>query len=351
MKKLLSVFFAVVFAVSVLLPTAGAAEKLTKEESNAQVSDRVDEIEKKYGINITYEIGDNGYATISMNNLETLDSAFSSVTPTVVRQISSYYNKRNGSKIDITYVFASSNYYYNGGVLMAAFERQTSKIYVYQPKTAGQAIISGENPIALVHELGHAYHMMAMEYYGQDKMRGEWEKFNRGIAYDKMSGDRNPDETVFISGYAGTTFEEDFAETFAHTFARNRAGTGFKNLLSNGSNATGLGQKVRYIEKLLPVYLKDTEKSVENFRKIYSTPTSMTFEGLKFSGEYLQYIGYPQPKNILQGILGALRMTAEKSTWVRNLGAWRVVDRYNNTYFLFPGGTWTSTDGVMSNVA
>lgn len=351
MKKIISALFFVILTVSVIILPAHAADKLPPEESNAQITQKVEEIQKKYGIDITYGIKNNGYATISLNNLETLDRAFSTVTPTIVKQISKYYKEHNGSKLEITYVFSSNSYNYNGGILMAAFDRASSRIYVYLPKSAGQAIISGENPIALVHELGHAYHLMAVNEYGYNSMLGEWEEFNDGISYNLDAGDVNPDKHIFISSYASTSFEEDFAETFAHAFVRNRAGTGFSSLLSNNSGLTGLGNKVHFIEELLPQCFSNYQQAVKNYKKVYSAPASMAFEGLTFSGEYLQYIDYPQPRNILKGLLNGLNITSDKTTWVRDIGAWRVIDPHGNMYFIFPGGIWMSVGDSGRNAA
>lgn len=340
MKKILSILFSVLFAVLIPAFPVAAAEKLPPAENNAGISAQAKAIEERYGIGITYPIGSDGYAAITMNNLETLDLAFGTVTPSVVKQVSKYYQERNGRKIEINYIFSDSGYNYNGGVLMAAFEQSTSKIFVFLPAKAGRAIISGENPIALVHEFGHAFHLMCIEKNTMQKMRDEWLKFNRGNKYNPDLGFLNPDEDIFISGYASTSYEEDFAEVFAHTFVRSASGTGFKSRLSQDSKMTGLGQKVDYVEKLLASSLTNVQEALNNYHRIYKTASSTTFEGVKFSGEYLQYIGYPQPKNILKGILNELNLVSEKSTWVRSLGAWRVVDRNGSTFFIFPGGSW-----------
>lgn len=341
-KKILSIALTLAVILSMMIFPAGAADKLSPEENNKQISTRAKELEKKFGIDITYPTKDNGYAQITMNNLETLERAFDTATPHLVKQISSYYEKRNGSKININYVFSKEGFGYNGGVLMAAFERSTSMIYVFLPANSGTAIISGENPIAIVHELGHAFHLMCVDKYGMDKMRAEWSKFNAGISYNPYGGFNNPDKKVFITGYASTSFEEDVAEIFAHSFVRIYAGTGFKNHIYSNGKLTNLGQKVAYVERLINTYISQPQSVIANYRRVYSTPTSMTFEGVKFSGEYLQYIGYPQPPNILNTILRELDIAPKKSTWVRKLGAWRVTDQYGDMFFIFPGGSWSS---------
>lgn len=351
MKKLLSVLIAIVFVISmsvtgVYAADSTAAEKTSSSEkadsadANGKIASSAKKLESKYGISIKYPKKKNGDAMISMNNIETLDLAFSTMTPEVVKQISSYYEKKNGRKIQIEYYFSDSDYNYNGGILMAAFEPRTSKVYVFLPSQAGRAIISGENPIAIVHEMGHAFHLMCMDLYGKEQMKTEWMKFNGNQRYNSSGLNANFNKTVFISSYATTKYEEDFAETFGHLFVRSTAGTGFRTQLSKDSKTTGLGKKVNYIEKLIGTYMKNPANAIENLRRIYDTPTELAFEGIVFYGETLQYIGYPQPKNILKGILNGYGITSKKSTWVRKLGAWRIVDTNGDMYFIFPGGAW-----------
>lgn len=315
-----------------------SAEKVDSADTNKKLASSVKALESKYGISIKYPKKKNGEAMITMNNIETLDRAFSTMTPEVVKQVSSYYEKKNGRKIEVEYYFSNSDYSYNGGVLMAAFQPRTSNIFVFLPSQAGRAIISGENPIALVHEMGHAFHLMCMDLYGEQQMRSEWATFNGNQKYNNNGLNEHFSKTVFISSYATTKYEEDFAETFGHLFVRTAAGTGFRTQLTKNSEATGLGRKVKYIEKLLNTYIKNSGQAVENLRRIYNTPTDLAFEGLVFYGETLQYIGYPQPKNILKGILNGLNIDSQKSTWVRALGAWRVIDTNGDMYYIFPGG-------------
>ena len=298
-------------------------------------------LEKKYGITITYDVN-NGKPAITNNSLQTLDKSLSNMTDTLVRQVSAYYEQRNGRKLDVTYITSYDTYVLGGAILQAAFEERTSRIYIFVPSHGGKAILSGESPVAFVHEFGHAFHMMAQRVYGRDKMLGEWSAFNKGHRYNQRMAHANPDDTVFVSAYSIYSFEEDFAEVFAHTFVRNAPGTGFKHKLSHNSAPTGLGQKVAYMEQMIKLVLKDTDKAIGNFRRIYETPTSVKYEGLTFSGEHLQYSGYPQPRNILSGILAELGRKSQKSTWIRSLGAWRVIDQNNEMLYIFPGGVWAS---------
>lgn len=355
MKKLLSMCIAILLVISMSVIPAYAADSAAEkapassadkaasesaEDSNEKIAESAKKIETKYGISIKYPKNRDGDAMISMNNIETLDRSLNTMTPGLVKQVSSYYEKKNGRRIEFVYYFADSDYSYGGGVLMAAFEPKSSKIYVFLPTKAGRAIISGENPIALVHEVGHAFHLMCMDLYGEQKMTSEWTKLNGSYRYDSQGLNNNFNESVFISAYATTKYEEDFAETFAHAFVRTAAGTGFYKQLSKNSEPTTLGKKVSYIEKQINTYINNPEQAIENLRKIYKTPMNMTFEGITFYGDNLQYIGYPQPKNILKGIMNGLGLKSQKSTWVRSLGAWRVVATDGEMYYIFPGGAW-----------
>jgi hypothetical protein len=299
------------------------------------------ELEKKFGMDIVYPARTNGSPAITMNNLETLDRAFSNMGGPMAREVSRYYERRNGTRLRIEYVFSGYSYEVKGGVLMAAFEHPHARITVFLPRASGQAIISGENPIALVHEFGHAFHIMCHELRGADGggMRADWLKINEGYAYDPALSFYNPDETVFVSGYAASSFEEDFAETFGHAFARTTSGTGFAERLTDDGYMTPLGEKVEYVRAMLETHLLNHAEAVKNFDRIYETEETFTFEGNRFSGEYLQYMGYPQPRNVLGGILNQLRIESEGATWVRTLGAWRV-NAKGRQYFIFPGGTW-----------
>lgn len=334
MKKILSVMLSLCLILLLYIPTSAAGAEISVPEYAALIED-------KFGITITYAV-ENGKDAISVNTLLTLDKALSNMTGAVVRQVSDYYEQTNGKRLEITYITSENKYVLGGGVLMAAFEKKTSKIYVFMPAEPGKAIISGENPVAFVHEFAHAFHEMAQQLYGREKMRAEWAKFNKGYGYNPRLIAENPNDTVFMSAYSTYSFEEDFAEVFSHTFVRNAPGTGFKDKLSKNSAPTSLGQKVTYVEKLIQFILEDTEQAISNYRRIYDTAVSVRFEGIIFSGEHLQYSGYPQPRNVLEGILNGLKVKAKKATWIRPLGAWRVIDQKDNMLYIFPGGMWMS---------
>ncbi|MCL2035755.1 MAG: hypothetical protein FWG94_13665, partial [Oscillospiraceae bacterium] len=196
MKKVLSVILSVSFLFIMYLPAAGA---------EMTVSEYASSLERKYGITITYDVN-NGKPAITNNSLETLDKSLSNITDTLVRQISAYCEQQNGSKLEIMYITSYGTYVLNGAVIQAAFEEKTSRIYVFIPSHGGEAIISGENPVAFVHEIGHAFHMMAQNIYGRSRMLEEWSEFNKGNKYNRRIALANPDDNVFVTAYSAYSF-------------------------------------------------------------------------------------------------------------------------------------------------
>ncbi len=338
MRRIIALIAAALLLCGSLVFPAFAADP----ESQISVEERARELSGKYGIDITFpKLGD-GAPAITSNNLETLDLAFSNLGTEMVRQVSEYYERRGGSRLKIEYVLASDSYQMRGGVLMAAFEHASARILIFLPKSSGRAIISGENPIALVHEFGHAFYIMCGELGDNNaSLRREWSRMNGGYIYDPYINFINPDETVFVSGYATTSFVEDYAETFGHAFARSQDGVGFAERLSSNGQVTALGNKLALIEEMINTYIDRPEKAVANFRRVYSARSKLDFEGGTFSGEHLQYIGYPQPRNVLNGILSQMGFDEpDAATWVRKLGAWRITED-DKQYFIFPGGIWS----------
>lgn len=68
-----------------------------EQQQNANVDERILQLEQKYGIEITYATDEDGRACIGTGALATLDYALDSVTPTVVKQVSNYYEKRTAA--------------------------------------------------------------------------------------------------------------------------------------------------------------------------------------------------------------------------------------------------------------
>lgn len=319
---------------------AMAADEQTIEQSNAAIAEKAAELEGKYGVGIVYKTNNNGQATITMNSLDTLDRALENVTPVVVKQVSSYYKKVNGQRITFSYVRSSSNLTGSAEAVLAGFDNTTSLIELYIPGSSADVIATGENPISIVHEFGHAFHFMCADLYGSAKLKTDWMQFNGKIDYHPLNIQENPNSRVFVTGYAATMYEEDVAETFAHAFVRNQAGLGFKNKLSTDGKQTALGKKVAFVENLIATYVNEPEQALENYRQIYTTATAINYQGMRFSGDYLQYMGYPQPRYILSGTLSSLEKNKDQAIWLRVIGGWYVREKNGNEIIIFPGGSW-----------
>lgn len=339
MKRMLAWVLASLAALTVIPISAFAADP--------SVAERAAEIEKKYGIAIEYPTGSDGNPVIGNNNLDTLDMALENVTPAAVKEISQYYRDKNGKRLTISYVtadtydYAGSDNFARGNIaLFGEFDDKTSLIRLHIPRSNSSTLASGDAPIAIVHELGHALHVMYTDRYGEAQMEREWLALNESARYDEDNVMQNPNDKLFVSGRAATEYVEDVAETIAHVFVRNQAGQGFKNRLSSGEKQTGLGKKVAYIEQMLSGCLKENASALENYRKIYSTPTSVAYQSLKLSGDYLQYAGYPQPKYVLNGNLRELGVEKSKAAWILPIGGWYVEGTKGERIIVFPGGDW-----------
>lgn len=64
------------------------------------------------------------------------------------------------------------------------------------------------------HEYGHMLHALLKKQYGAGNLKSNWIAYNGGLQYDSSytEGEDNP---VFVTGYASTSYSEDFAETFS----------------------------------------------------------------------------------------------------------------------------------------
>lgn len=339
MKRFLILLCAAILAIGAM-PLGLAASAA----SNSDVAQKKAELESKYGITIQYPISSGGKEAVTVNSLITLDMALENVTPAIVRQVSRYYQEKTGARLTISYRRDSSKLYLGGWLDPAGFDPDQALIVLYLPESTSDVVnMTGENPITIVHEFGHAIHLMLCDLHGYDKMLREWSSYNNGIAYNPNHGVDSPDPTVFLSGYASSMFEEDAAITFGNALIRNRAGLGMTKYLVSNGGYTGLGKKIIYWQNLLQEYLSDTDQIVANLNKTFSTATSMSYQGRSFSGDYLQYMGYPQPRYILNGTLKSLGKQSESAIWLRSLGGWYVREPNGGEIIVFPGGVWCDT--------
>ena len=344
MKRISAAVLSLAVIVTLFAQNVFAAE-LTVEQTNMQIAEMRDELEEKYYIDIDYKIASNGRATVTLNSLTTLDKALNEATPELVRQVSNYYNGLNGRRLRFSYVKSSAVINERDETVLAGFDDTRSLIELYLPSSNDAAMITGESPINILHEFAHAAHIMFMQHYGEKRMREEWTSFNAGQRYDAENIVKNPDDKIFVSGYAATSFHEDVAETLAHALVRNRNGQGMSAKLYSNGQWTGLGKKVRYIESMLEKGFANTAQVLKNYKRVYEATGAVTYQNMRFSGDYLQYIGYPQPRYVLNGTLNRLNKKLESAIWMTDLGGWYVRERGGNEIIVFPGGVWCETPG------
>lgn len=330
--KRLSLFLAI------LLALLGACPAWAAEDKNAKVEEKRLALEQKYNIVIRYDVDQDGTAAIGTGDLATLDVALSPVTAAVVRQVSSYYEQKLGSKL--TFAFQYTRYHQPDAnvEILASFNTETADIELYIPSSSAGTFTTGASPITILHEFAHAYYFMFADKYGKSNMEKEWVAINGGVAYNEGFLAYAYNKVTFMSSYGATSLEEDFAEIFSHAFLRHREGQGFSHRLMNGDRLTALGKKVAFIEKMLPMYLTDTGTAVANLHRIYTNPINLYYQGIKLSGEQLEYVGCTYPRYVLNGILGYYGLKQESNRWIFEIGGWEVKATDGQYYLVFPGG-------------
>lgn len=351
LKRIFSAALTVaVIATGFVLPAQAAQ---STEEHNQAVTTKVAQLEKKYYIDIeyqSYKTNGESKAGIDMAMLNTLDTALGYATPSVVQQVSRYWEQQSGRRINVQYIY--SNMYKTGEVYIGSFAYKTSTIEFYMPPPNSPSVTAYADPLTIVHEFGHAFTMMCMDKYGYEKMMREFSAFNSGYSYNPANILKNPNQRVFVTGYAATMFEEDMAETFANALVRNRTGLGFTGQMSQDGALTSVGRKVRYVENLISKYVTDSAQILENYRKTYKTSGTLVYGDMKFSGLYLQYAGYPETRSMLMGALKyhGIDGIAKSATWIQELGAWSVaVQGYDDEIYLFPDYSFAYNGEIVVN--
>jgi len=309
---------------------------------NYRVEERRAEIEQRFGVNIRYDIDPGGAASIGTGALRILEASLESLTPEVVHQLSDYWQWRTGNRITFSFTYSPFQSYAHiiGGEVLGSFSPSTAVISLFIPAFAADVYISGESPLTVMHELGHAFQMMLFDLHGEERLRTEWESFNGAFSYTgRGNNTSNFNRLTFISQYSTTCHEEDFAEVFAHAFVRHRAGQGFSNVLRyQDGSLTALGRKVNYIEELLAFYFDDTEQMIENYRRVWTAPIVLEYGNLRLSGDYTQYMGFTHPRFVLRSLVDKLDIEMADYQWMRHLGGWIITDTSGQQFAIFPGG-------------
>lgn len=336
-SKAVSVLVSIIIVLAFLVMPVNAAEAPDIQIYNENVAKIAQEIEEKYNIDITYPIRKSGYAAVGAQTLRTLEQSLEYISPELVSEISNYYKKTTNSKQRICVSFEYPPLSLSES-LLASFNTKEGRLRIFIPSSDGGMLISGTNPSAIVHEMGHAFHELAAAGYGEESLASKWDSYNGKYSYS--SGDlKNLDESVFPSPYACSSYNEDFAEVFARAFTANRAGLGISHNLSNSEGkVTGYGKKMLLLKTLISDYVTNNEKALANIEKIYSTPRYLTFGDIKMSGVSLQYIGFAEPNGVYAAIEKSLNIKTANSYWIKEIGGWYVESTKGNKWYAFPGG-------------
>lgn len=333
-------------ALAVLLSCLFCSFPLSAAGQGGNLEQWVNLIEETYGIAIRYDTDQNGEAIIRTRDMMVLDEALSYVTSGIVRQVSSFYEGKTGEKI--TYYYTDKAYDLKNPelIVLGQFDEEKSTVYVYVPSDKG-AYTTGSAPITILHEFAHAYHKMVAGLYGAEKMEREWTALNGDVSNNEGYMVYPYNKTVFISSYAASGYQEDFAETFAHAFVRHKEGLGFSHRIRIGEKQTAIGKKVAYIEALLPRTLNDAQGAVSNLRRVYSAPVFLYYQGVRLSGEDMQFMGYAAPRNVLGSVLSYYGIASDSSKWIKEIGGWQVKSTSGQYYLAFPGGACQTLDSPL----
>jgi hypothetical protein len=333
-KQVISAMLALVLCLGFSLPVMAA--------DNSGVDAKIQVLEQKYDIAIQYEKDPDGSACIGTGTLHTLDHVLEKITPGIVKQVSAHVREKTGRKLTYSFVYKDHfNFALPSNVeAHGVFYEERGLIEILLPSSSAGTYSSGDNPLALAHEFGHALEWVCRSRYGEEKLASEWKALNGGAVYSAFDGRGSYSNTTFVSLYASSSYHEDFAETFAHCVVRDRAGLGFYHLLTKDGVKTALGKKVDYLAALLPQCLQNAQELSAHLQKVYTTPIYRDFQNQRLTGVHMQYMGYSYPRYVLRGIMHSPEINEEiaSSHWFIEIGGWYVVSTTGRHYLVYPGG-------------
>ena len=338
--RFISLLLVIAFVIGGLPLTALAAEEKTVAEYNAEILEKKQSLEKKYGISITYPQSEGKKAGINLATLNNLDKSLEYVTPEITKQLSQFLLDTNGKKLTIKFSH-SPHFLTPEPSPLASFTPATSVIELFSPRSSNKKYSStGVAPTMIIHEIGHVYHEFLISKLGSAKLKNEWQSFNGSAKYASSKFNKN----VFISEYGATTYNEDFAETFARMFVCDRAGYSIAKSLKSTSKGPGaIAQKVAYLENLIAKYSPNAETALKNIKAVYKTPEKTEYKDLLISGSSVEYIGFSEPMGIFNAIkANKLPFDVKSKKWDKTIGGWTVTATSGKKYLVFPGGLYTA---------
>jgi hypothetical protein len=328
--------FLLILLLSVsVLPVQALAATDTETYNNLTL-DWARHLISTYDIDIAYGYGSNGYATIGPATLANLEIALQSITAPVVRQLSDFCRQKTGNRLKIVFRYLPSELRAAQMDVLGSYTLSTATMEFYIPATSAD-LASGNNPLVVTHEFGHLFHDYVGDKIGFDTLKKNWMSLNGSASYSATNPSANA--TTFASIYAACDYDEDIAETFAYAFCANRAGLGITSRLRNSAgNPTNLARKIAYTENLIAACFTNSANCVANLRKVYSTPTNLSFMNQYMSGDIMMYIGYHEPAGLANNVLAAAGLRGQPYTWRSDVGGW-LVTATTGTWLVFPGSS------------
>ncbi len=160
-------------------------------------------LSKKYGIKV---VDESKY--LKQEDIIVLNSALSLFGENVIKKIIEFY-KSVGVSFSITILNPTEEVIKKGTLAYAFQEGSASGVNLYTPKGYFKGGIHAD---VIAHELGHIVHYILDYQVGEQKLKEEYTKLNKGEQYDD---NYKPEEQyIFPNEYGSTNYYEDFASMF-----------------------------------------------------------------------------------------------------------------------------------------
>lgn len=341
-KAILLISFSIILATVFTFTSFASSDLPSAAEYNQEVDNYLAKLESDFNIKIEYEYRPDGYAIIGIPSLITLEDSLNYLSKPFVQQLSAYYAANYAGPLKFVFSYSPSDKSKIDVAALSYFSSKTSTITLYVPSPNSGSTVSGCGPFSIIHEMGHAYHVMLSNHYGYNNLKNYWGEYNKGYNYSEKYT-QNPDRTTFASLYATINYEEDFAETFSYAFTCNRPGLGLGHRMRDKAGVeTNLGRKINYLESTLPLFIQNYGTSTTNIRQCSYAPVYKYYEGYPLSGNSLEYVQFNPPHGIYSKVVSKLKLNPVSAEWVWSIGGWKIEDETGGVYIVFPGSEYVT---------
>lgn len=181
------------------------------DELRQQANNKIAELEQVYGIKIVFEesLTTAAYLSTQLNYLSLLEEAITAIPAELYSSVRAQLAAR-GKTLMV--------YFYKGGNNFNFVEQEglyIPDIVTIQLNSDVLYMYPSELIKTFLHEYGHMLHLTLLD---SAAIEGRWTVLNGDINYTNetwFQGTAN-DSRTFISNYASSSFNEDFAETFSY---------------------------------------------------------------------------------------------------------------------------------------